>query len=72
MELASQVTSVAFMMALPAGLGYWADSRLGTSPWLLVVGAALGMTGGMMQLFRGMGRRKDTGGQNRHSERNER
>jgi F0F1-type ATP synthase assembly protein I len=34
MELASQITSVALMMALPAWLGYWADSRLGSSPWL--------------------------------------
>jgi F0F1-type ATP synthase assembly protein I len=27
---------------LPAGLGYWADRSWGTSPWLLIVGGALG------------------------------
>ena len=60
LELYSQIISVALMMALPAAAGYWLDSRLGTSPWLVVAGAALGLSGGMMQLLRGSaaGKRK--------------
>jgi F0F1-type ATP synthase assembly protein I len=59
MERYSQVLSIALMMSLPAGAGYWADSRFGTSPWMVVIGAALGLTCGMMQILRGMGRTKD-------------
>jgi F0F1-type ATP synthase assembly protein I len=56
MELASQAISTALVMALPAWAGYWGDQKLGTSPWLVVVGAVLGLTGGMLQLFRGLNR----------------
>jgi F0F1-type ATP synthase assembly protein I len=52
MEMASQITSAALMMALPPGVGYWVDLKLGTSPWFLVAGAALGLTVGMTQLLR--------------------
>ncbi len=55
MELASQVITVALMMALPAAAGYWGDLRLGTSPWLVVAGAIVGLSAGMLQLLRGMG-----------------
>jgi F0F1-type ATP synthase assembly protein I len=58
LEMYSQIVSVAVMMVLPAGAGYWADSRLGTAPWLLVAGAALGLSGGMVQLLRGVGASK--------------
>ena len=54
MDSASQVMSVALMMALPAAAGYWADSKLGSSPWLVVVGGVLGLAAGMTQLLRGM------------------
>ncbi len=37
-----QITTIAFEMALPAGLGFWLDRRWGTSPWLVVLGACLG------------------------------
>ncbi|MBI3862321.1 MAG: AtpZ/AtpI family protein [Planctomycetia bacterium] len=60
MELASQVISVALMMALPAGAGYWGDSKLGTSPWLLCGGAVFGLFAGMLQVIRGMDRRQDS------------
>jgi F0F1-type ATP synthase assembly protein I len=39
---ASRVGSIAIGAVLPAGLGYWADSRWGTSPWLVGLGGALG------------------------------
>src|SRR5262245_20624385 len=54
-ELASQVISVALMMALPALLGYWADQKVGSSPWLVVTGALVGLAAGMTQILRGMG-----------------
>ena len=53
MELASQVITAALMMALPAAAGYWGDLRLGTSPWLVVAGAIVGLSAGMLQLLRG-------------------
>ena len=31
--------------------GYWLDSRLGTAPWLLLVGALLGITAGFYHFF---------------------
>jgi F0F1-type ATP synthase assembly protein I len=69
-ELASQVISVALMMALPAGAGYWGDQKLGTSPWLVVVGAVVGLAAGMMQLLRGLaGNRQKTGEVERKTER---
>ena len=64
MQLASQIISVSLMMALPAGAGYWGDSKLGTSPWLLSLGAVVGLLIGMLQLLRGIDRnngKKNTG-----------
>jgi F0F1-type ATP synthase assembly protein I len=54
MELASQVISVALMMALPAAGGYWADQKFGSAPWLVVVGAVVGLAAGMTHLLRGV------------------
>ena len=39
----SQITNIALQMALPPGLGAWLDARWGTSPWLVVLGACLGL-----------------------------
>ncbi|MGQ0554247.1 MAG: AtpZ/AtpI family protein [Planctomycetota bacterium] len=33
-------------------LGNWLDEWLATSPWLLIVGCALGVTGGMAHVIR--------------------
>jgi F0F1-type ATP synthase assembly protein I len=36
-----------------AALGYWLDRKLGHEvPWLLLVGAAVGMVGGFISFFR--------------------
>jgi F0F1-type ATP synthase assembly protein I len=36
-----------------AWLGYWLDGKLGhTTPWLLIVGAALGMAAGFVSFFK--------------------
>jgi F0F1-type ATP synthase assembly protein I len=32
----------ALSVPIAMGLGYWADTRLGTSPWLLFVGVVIG------------------------------
>lgn len=32
--------------------GLWLDDQLGTRPWLLLLGVALGITGGMLHLIR--------------------
>src|SRR5262249_8036872 len=61
-ELASQGISVALMMALPALLGYWADQKVGSSPWLVVTGALVGLAAGMTQLVRGFGGSKKRAG----------
>lgn len=43
-----------------AGLGYWGDVKLGHKvPWMLLVGAAVGMTGGFIGFFRTVLGRKD-------------
>jgi len=42
---------IPFMVLLGCGLGYWADGKLGTRPWLLIAGAAVGMTLGFISFI---------------------
>jgi F0F1-type ATP synthase assembly protein I len=53
-------TSLVASVGVFAGLGYWADQKLhhGT-PWLLLVGAAVGMTGGFISFFKTVLGQKD-------------
>jgi ATP synthase protein I len=45
-------TQLVASVGLLAGLGYWADTKLKhTVPWLLLIGAAVGMTGGFIGFF---------------------
>lgn len=44
--------SLAGAVALGAVVGYLADRKLGTTPWLLVVGSLLGLAAGFYSLFR--------------------
>lgn len=39
-------------VALGVLAGYYADKKLGTTPWLLVTGACLGLALGMYSFFR--------------------
>ena len=41
-----------FAIVIAIGLGYWADSSLGTSPWGLVAGAVLGFAAFVLRLLR--------------------
>ena len=52
MQLATQITSGSIMMVLPVVLGYWADRKWGTEPWLLILGAAGGLVIGMRHIMR--------------------
>ena len=46
----SRISSISLEMVLPVGLGYWLDRRWGTEPWLVSVGACLGMLVAMISL----------------------
>lgn len=45
-------TQLALGMVAFGGIGYYADGRLGTSPWLMLAGLIFGATGGMIKLIR--------------------
>jgi F0F1-type ATP synthase assembly protein I len=49
-----------FAILIAGGLGYWADSRWGTSPWLLLVGFAVGFGSFVLRLIR-LGRQMQKG-----------
>jgi len=51
MQWVHQILAVAIEMALPAGVGYWLDSRWGTAPWLVIAGALLGFGTAMQHLL---------------------
>jgi len=54
-----QFISLGFEMAVPVVLlllvGRWADARLGTEPWLSLVGALLGIAVGFYSMFKRVG-----------------
>jgi F0F1-type ATP synthase assembly protein I len=49
-QLATAGLELGLSVIVLVGLGWWADSRFGSSPWLLLVGAFLGIAGGMIRL----------------------
>lgn len=49
--LANRATAIGMQMALPPALGWWADSKFNTSPWLLCLGAVLGFVASLLQLI---------------------
>jgi ATP synthase protein I len=51
MRWVNQITSIALEMALPALLGHWLDTRWGTEPWLVAIGAVLGFAVAMVHLL---------------------
>jgi F0F1-type ATP synthase assembly protein I len=58
---ASRITTLGIGFVVPILAGVWADNRLGTKPWLLLTGFALGLAVGFLQLLqivRERGRRR--------------
>lgn len=52
-------------------IGRWLDSALGTAPWLMLGGIALGVTGGMISFFRtviALGKAEDQEAEKRRKE----
>ena len=41
-----------FAILIAMGIGYWADGRFGTSPWLLFLGSAIGFGAFVLRLLR--------------------
>jgi F0F1-type ATP synthase assembly protein I len=52
MDWASRIIAISLEMVLPVLGGHWIDTWLGTSPWLLLAGFALGVTLAGLQLAR--------------------
>jgi F0F1-type ATP synthase assembly protein I len=52
MRYAGLGIEIAAAVGLLSLLGWWADGRLGTAPWGLVIGAMIGLIGGMANLLR--------------------
>ena len=51
MDWSARLTGIGLEMALPAAGGYWLDTRWGTTPILVVIGALLGCIVSMLHLF---------------------
>ena len=51
MAWSSRITTVSLEMVLPAVFGHWLDRQLGTWVVFVVLGAIVGMTGGLMHLI---------------------
>ncbi len=50
--VSTRVTSIGMQMAIPPAIGWWADSKFKTEPWLLCLGAVIGFTVSMYELVR--------------------
>ena len=50
--LAGRVMSVGIQMALPPAVGWWLDQRFATTPWLTLLGVALGFSSGLWELLK--------------------
>jgi len=54
-----ELAQVGLEMVAPIGLGWLVDYLVGTSPWGIVVGALLGLAGGMIHLVAIANRKED-------------
>lgn len=50
--------SFAASVLLGVGGGYWLDRKLGSSPWLLLVGSGIGLFAGFYQFYKTVAVRK--------------
>ncbi|MCR4415844.1 MAG: AtpZ/AtpI family protein [Thermoguttaceae bacterium] len=72
MGWATQITTIAMEMVVPAILGWWLDQRFGTRPVLVTVGGAIGLLSGLVHLLRvakSAGNRQDPQARNGHQDR---
>ena len=55
---ALSVVGLSFVLALVIGVagGLWLDSRAGTAPWGVLIGFALGVAAGILNVYRTAGR----------------
>ncbi len=49
---AARITSLGLEMVIPAVFGQWLDGFWGTSPWLLIAGAGIGIITGIIHLLK--------------------
>jgi F0F1-type ATP synthase assembly protein I len=45
-------SSLAALVLVGLGAGYWLDGKLGTRPWLLLLGGVLGIAMALLELYR--------------------
>ena len=45
-------SSLAALVLVGVGAGYWLDGKLGTRPWLLLLGGLLGIAMAALELYR--------------------
>jgi F0F1-type ATP synthase assembly protein I len=50
--LGGAAAEMGLVVAALTALGWWADGKLGTRPWLTLAGAAMGIIGGLYNLWR--------------------
>jgi ATP synthase protein I len=53
-QLSTVGLAFVFALVLGFGAGYWLDERLGTRPWLSLLGFALGLAAGVLNVVRTM------------------
>jgi F0F1-type ATP synthase assembly protein I len=68
-EFAGAGLQFAAILVLSAFAGMWADRKLGTSPWLLIVLVFAGAAAGFYSLYRKLMKGKRLGDRRRHQER---
>jgi F0F1-type ATP synthase assembly protein I len=50
--LATKVSSIGMQMAFPPLIGWWIDTKWGTTPWMLMLGACLGFVISLLELIK--------------------
>lgn len=53
-QLSTVGLAFVFAIALGFGGGYWLDLKLGTKPWLTLLGFAMGLAAGVLNVVRTM------------------
>jgi len=51
-------SSLAALVLAGLGAGYWLDEKLGTRPWLLLLGGMLGIAMALLEFYRTVGGRR--------------